>query len=76
MLQTTLNCSLEQHPVRHSTTYLELKLIQMIPIAYNIFTVLCATKHEIFRDLQPCARLQTYTRNSRPSSISTTIVTL
>jgi hypothetical protein len=64
MLQTTLNYSLEQHPVKHSTTYLELKLIQMVPISCNIFTVLCATEREIFRDLQPCARLQTCARDS------------
>jgi hypothetical protein len=59
-----MNCSLEQHPAKESTTYLELKLIQMAPIACNIFTVLCATEREIFRDLQPCARLQTRARDS------------
>jgi hypothetical protein len=64
MLQTTLNYSLEQHPVKHSTTYLELKLIQMVPISCNIFMVLCATEREIFRNLQPCARLQTCARDT------------
>jgi hypothetical protein len=65
MLQTALNYSLEQHLVKHSTTYLELKLIQMTPIACSIFMVICATEREIFRDSQSCARLQTCARDSR-----------